>query len=65
MDDKGKFYIGDGVYLSRCPYGWVITANHHLPSAATDKVYLEPKVAQQLVERLVAELNEYTEHGVL
>jgi hypothetical protein len=63
-DEKGKFYIGDGVYLSRCPYGWVITANHHRPSEASDKVYLDPMVAETLRDMLTIELKSDRGHVV-
>ena len=56
MSDEGKFYIGDGVYLSRCPYGWVLTANHHDPDTASDRIYLEPAVARALIDKLEAEI---------
>jgi len=60
MNEDGQVYLGDGVYLSRCPYDWVLTANG-LPSECTDRVYLEPKVAERLVKVLLSELEVINE----
>ena len=55
MNENGQAYLGDGVYLSRCPYGWVLTANGVSPDC-TDKIYLEPEVALRLLKALLSEL---------
>ncbi len=59
MDEHGRIYLGDGVYLSRDGRGgWVLTANHHDPEQATDRVWLELSVVRSLVAALVDELNQ-------
>lgn len=50
-------YLGDGVYIMDDVGGYLITANGTPGYGATDKVFLEPDVAQRLVESLVNRLN--------
>ncbi len=40
MDNTNAEHLSDGAYVSKTYYGIVFTANHHEPSQATDKVYL-------------------------
>jgi hypothetical protein len=42
-------HLGDGAYATFSHHEIVITANHHDPDLATDKVYLEPVALLKLV----------------
>jgi len=45
-------HLGDGAYASEGRYlgELVITANHHDPDQATDRVFLDPRAIESLVE---------------
>jgi len=63
MDKPISEYLGDGAYITYDGYGYMLTANHHDPDEATDKVYLEPPVYQNLLrffERITAMENPVT-----
>ena len=52
-DSSDSIYIGDGAYASLTEWGDVIiTANHHDPIIATDKVSLDRRAICLLVEWL-------------
>ena len=42
-------HIGDGAYISDEGDGFLITANHHLASMATDSVWIERGDAEKLI----------------
>lgn len=48
---KEPIHLGDGAYASVGRYGGevVITANHHDPEEATDRVYLDPSAVKSLL----------------
>lgn len=43
-------HLGDGAYATITPHHLILCAGHHLPSQASDEVYLEPSVIRALVE---------------
>ena len=46
-------HLGDGAYISEDPSGFggfVVTANHHDPNSATDRVYIDAQAAERLVQ---------------
>lgn len=45
-------HLGDGAYASEGRYRGelIITANHHDPNQATDRVFLDPRAIESLVE---------------
>lgn len=45
-------HLGDGAYITRDEFGVVITANHHDPKIATDRVYIDAHDIPNLVEVL-------------
>lgn len=47
-------HLGDGVYISPDSFygAFIITANHHDPELATDKIFLDPSVIAALAEYL-------------
>lgn len=47
-------HLGDGVYISpdRFDGALILTANHHDPELATDKVFLDPSVIDALLDYL-------------
>lgn len=47
-------HLGDGVYISPDKFqgGFIMTANHHDPELATDKIFLDPSVITALVRYL-------------
>lgn len=53
-------HLGDGAYASTDGYGIWITANHHEPTQATDKVYLEPET----IRRLSVYLKQYEDSRI-
>lgn len=46
MKKEEVIHLGDGVYLYFDGYGFELRANHH--ETPTDRIYLEPKVADDL-----------------
>jgi len=51
VDGKRSEHLGDGAYISEdgCG-GFIITANHHDPTQATDKVYVDESAMNELLE---------------
>lgn len=47
-------HLGDGVYISPDSFNgaFILTANHHDPELATDKVFLDPAVIAALLNYL-------------
>jgi len=46
-----SIHLHDGAYITRFDHGeYVITANHHDPKEATDRVYIDDVAAEKLVE---------------
>lgn len=44
-------HLGDGAYITFDGYGYWITANHHDPDKATDRVFLDgPYAKERLLE---------------
>ncbi len=42
IDGKRVEHLGDGAYISEDGYGgYILTANHHNPDEATDRVYVD------------------------
>jgi hypothetical protein len=42
-------YLGDGAYVQVLPYGdLLLTANHHNPAMASDRVYIEARSIESL-----------------
>ena len=53
-------HLGDGAYVTYNGYEIIVTANHHDPQEASDKVYIDPngiKNLKRFIER-VDKLNE-------
>lgn len=50
-------YLGDGVYISKCPTGLVITTGHHDPARAENTIWLEDQVALALMRYLKNEMS--------
>jgi len=53
-------HLGDGAYVTYNGYELVVTANHHDPLEASDKVYIDPNGIENLkrfIER-VDKINE-------
>jgi len=50
LDPENAIHLGDGAYATFDGYGVMLTANHHDPAQATDKVYLEPFAIKKLQE---------------
>jgi len=48
-------HLGDGAYLTWDGYGFTLTANHHDPAQATDRVYIDGiRDMRSLIERVQA-----------
>ena len=53
IDGKRVEHLGDGAYISEDGQGgYILTANHHDPYEATDRVYIDPYAAASLLEFL-------------
>lgn len=56
IDGKRVEHLGDGAYISEDGYGgYILTANHHDPDEATDRVYLDPRAVVVLLRFLNGE----------
>ena len=58
MSDPNACYLGDGAFVTFTGYDFVLTANHHDPKLATNKVHLEVESIDRLndfVERMKRE----------
>ena len=55
-------HIGDGAYITFDGYGFVLTANHHDPNKATDRIYMEPDVIKALEDYLAAHRGRVTQY---
>ena len=55
-----SIHLGDGAYASVGRYRGeiIITANHHDPDLATDRVYLEPEAVRSLAQWLISLADE-------
>jgi hypothetical protein len=43
-------HLGDGSYISRPnSYEWIVTANHHDPNQATDRVHIDDFAMKRLI----------------
>ncbi len=65
VDGKREEHLGSGAYISEDGVGgYFLTANHHDPDLATDRVYLDPYAVQTLLKFLGAKLvaHEGTRH---
>ncbi len=57
-------HLGDGAYVTFDGYGYLLTANHHDPKIASDRVWLEPTAVELLIalsERVQAQAEEENE----
>lgn len=55
IDGKRVEHLNDGAYISEDGDGcYVLTANHHDPDEATDRVYLDRHAVAALLEFLMA-----------
>ncbi|KKM71835.1 hypothetical protein LCGC14_1426580 [marine sediment metagenome] len=53
IDGKRVEHLGDGAYISEDgDGGYILTANHHDPCEATDRVYIDPYAAVALLRFL-------------
>ncbi len=50
MKEDKIVHLGDGAYVTISPYEILLTANHHHPASATDKVSLDHKSFDKLAE---------------
>ena len=48
--EERSAHLGDGAYVTFDGWGYLLTANHHDPNLATDKVYIEPSAIECLNE---------------
>ena len=46
---ENAIHLGDGAYATFTGYSFIITANHHLPSEATDTVHLDAGALRNLI----------------
>lgn len=46
-------HLGDGAYLTNGGYELIVTANHHDPEQATDRVYIEARALPALLHFLL------------
>lgn len=50
MRERGKEYIGDGVYIEDDGFGfWLKTTRHFEPPTNEHRIYLEPEVLGNLI----------------
>jgi hypothetical protein len=50
-------HLGDGAYVHHDGFHVVLTANHHDPVHATDKVHLEPRALEMFLDWITANYN--------
>lgn len=52
-------HLGDGAYITFDGYGYWITANHHDPDRATDRVFLDGPYARERLEKFFRRVDEH------
>lgn len=51
-------HLGDGAYITFDGYGYMLTANHHDASIASDRVYLDGPPVIDALQRYFSDLQE-------